>query len=325
VAVLADVATLPLLYVVFFALGTAETLFDNAAVSILPAVVPKEQLARANGRLLGAQMVANELVAPPLGGLLFATAAAVPFLLDAGSFAAAAALVAAMGGRFRVERPEGRAATTLRGEIAEGVHWLARNRLLRILAVAIALMNLTLSATLSISVLYAQERLGLGSVGYGLLLSSMAVGGISASLVAERVIGWLGPATTMRLGLVIESSTHLVLALARSPVLVGASFALFGFHAMTWSVISVSLRQELIPARLLGRVNSAYALFGFGSLSLGAVAGGLLAARYGLTAPFWCSFAAMSVLTVACWPILSARAMAQARAQAAADADPPSA
>jgi hypothetical protein len=108
VAVLADAATLPLLYGVFFALGTAETLFDNAAVSIVPAVVPKDRLATANGRLLGVQMVANELVAPPLGGLLFATAAAVPFLLDAGSFAAAAALVAAMGGRFRVERPRGR-------------------------------------------------------------------------------------------------------------------------------------------------------------------------------------------------------------------------
>jgi MFS family permease len=126
----------------------------------------------------------------------------------------------------------------------------------------------------------------------------------------------------MRLGLVIESSTHLVLALARSPVLVGAIFALFGFHAMTWSVISVSLRQELIPARLIGRVNSAYAVFGFGSLSLGAVAGGVLAARYGLTAPFWCSFVAMTLLTLACWPILSARAVAQARAQAATDGDP---
>jgi MFS family permease len=285
-AVLADAATLPLLYAVFFALGTAETLFDNAAVSILPSVVPREQLARANGRLLGVQMVANELVAPPLGGLLFATAAAVPFLLDAGSFAAAAALVAAMSGRFRVERPEGTAPTTLRSEIAEGVRWLARHRLLRILAVAIALMNLTLSATLSISVLYAQDRLGLGSVGYGLLLSSVAVGGISASLLAERVIGWLGPATILRLGLVIESSTHLVLALARSPLLVGMVLALFGF----------------------------------GSLSLGAVAGGVLAARYGLTAPFWSSFAVMTLLTLACWPILSTRAVAQARAQAATEA-----
>jgi predicted MFS family arabinose efflux permease len=322
VAVVADAATLPLLYAVFFALGTAETLFDNAAISILPAVVAKEQLARANGRLLGAHMVANELVAPPLGGLLFATAAAVPFLLDAGTFAAAAALVAAMGGRFRVERPTGAVPTTLRSEIAEGVRWLVRHRLLRILAVAIALMNLTLSATLSISVLYAQERLGLGSVGYGLLISSMAVGGIAASLVAERLIGWLGPATTMRLGLIIETSTHLTLALARSPLLVGAVFALFGFHAMTWSVISVSLRQELIPARLLGRVNSAYALFGFGSLSLGAIVGGVLAARAGLTAPFWCSFVAMAALTLACWPLLSSRAVARAQAARPARSPP---
>ena len=316
-AVLADLASLPLLYAAFFALGAAETLFDNAAVSILPAVVGKDRLARANGRLLGAQIVANELLGPPLGGLLFAAAAAVPFLLDAGSFAAAAALMAAIGGRFRVARDRDGPPTTLRAEIAEAVRWLVRHRLLRVLAVAIALMNLTLSATLSILVLYAQERLGLGPVGYGVLLATVAVGGVAASLVAERVIGRLGPATTMRLGLVIESSTHLVLALARSPLLVGAVFALFGFHAMTWTVISVSLRQELIPARLLGRVNSAYTLFGFGSLSLGAVAGGLLAARFGLTAPFWCSFAAMSLLTAACWPVLSTRAVAAARQEAA--------
>jgi hypothetical protein len=232
---------------VFFALGTAETLFDNAAVSILPAVVPRDQLARANSRLLGRGWWPTSW-SPRRSGGAAAAAAAVPFLLDAGTFAAAAAL-----------------------------------------AVAIALMNLTLSATLSLSVLYPQERFGLGSVGYGLLLSSMAVGGIAASLVADRVIGRLGPATTMRVGLVIESSTHLVLALAHSPFLVGVTFALFGF----------------------------------GSLSLGAVAGGLLAARYGLTAPFWCSFVLMTTLTVACWPILSARAIARAHAQAPAQKDGP--
>jgi hypothetical protein len=105
VAVLLHAASIPLLCTTFFLLGTAETLFDNAAVSILPAVVSKASLTRANGRLLGAQIVTNDLAAPPLGGLLFAAAAAVPFLLDAGSFVAAAALVAAMRGSFRVERP----------------------------------------------------------------------------------------------------------------------------------------------------------------------------------------------------------------------------
>jgi MFS family permease len=317
VAVLADAVTIPLLYLVFFALGTAETLFDNAAVSILPSVVPKERLPRANGRLLGARVVAQELAGPPLGGLLFAAAAAVPFLLDAGTFAAAAVLVVAMRGRFRVERPQEALPTTLRSEIAEGVRWLWRSRLLRVLALALGLMNLTLMASVSILVLFAQERLGLGPPGYGLLFSSMAVGGIAASLVVERVVGWLGPATAMRVGLLIEASTHLVLALARSPLVVGAMLALFGFHAITWNVISVSLRQELVPERLLGRVNSAYAVFAYGGTSLGAVGGGLLARRFGLTAPFWCSFAAMTLLVLVAWPVLSSGTVRAARQQAA--------
>ena len=317
VAVLLDAATVPLLYAVFFAVGVAETLFDNAAVSILPSVVARERLPRANGRLLGGRTVAQDLAGPPLGGLLFAVAAAVPFLLDAGTFAAAAALVAAMRGRFRVERSVEAAPTTLRSEIAEGLRWLWRNRLLRILALAIGLMNVTLMATASILVLVAQERLGLGPAGYGLLFSAMAVGGVAASLVVERIVGWLGPATTMRLGLVIEASTHLVLALARSPLVAGAILALFGFHAVTWSVTSVSLRQELVPERLLGRVNSAYAAFAYGGTSLGALLGGLLARRFGLTAPFWCSFAAMALLALVAWRVLSAGTVRAAREQAA--------
>jgi predicted MFS family arabinose efflux permease len=178
-------------------------------------------------------------------------------------------------------------------------------------------MNLTLFAATAILVLYARERLGLGPVGYGVLLACLAIGGIAASLVAERVVGWLGPATTMRVGLLIEASTHLVLALTSSPLVAGAILALFGFHAMTWSVVSVSLRQELIPGRLLGRVNSAYAVFSHGGSSLGALLGGLLAGRFGLTAPFWCGFVAVAILAVAAWPTLSSGRVRAAREQAA--------
>jgi predicted MFS family arabinose efflux permease len=317
VAVLVEAASIPLLYAVLFALGTAETVFDNAAVSILPAVVPRDGLPRANARLLGGRVVAEELAAPPLGGLLFAAAAAVPFLLGAGSFAVAAVLIVAVRGSFRVERPEGAPPTTLRSEIAEGVWWLWRNRLLRVLALALALMNLTLMATTSVLVLFAQERLGLGPAGYGALLSSIAVGGVAASLVAERIVGRFGAATTMRVGLLVEASTHLVLALARSPLPVAVVLALFGFHAVTWSATSLSLRQELIPARLLGRVNSAYAVFSYGGHALGALVGGLLARRFGLTAPFWWSFAAMTLLVLAAWPVLSPHTIRTAREQAA--------
>jgi len=319
VAVLLDAVSMPLLCTTFFLLGTAETLFDNAAISILPTVVPKASLTKANGRLLGAQIVTNDLAAPPLGGLLFAVAAAVPFLLNAGSFVVAAALLAAMRGRFRVERPAGIARASLRADIAEGVRWLAGHQLLRLLGLASGLVNLTFSAAIAILVLYAQERLGLGPVGYGVLIACTAIGGIAASLVAERVVGWLGPATTMRIGLVIEASTHLVLALTRSPLVASAILALFGFHAMTWSVVSVSLRQELIPGRLLGRVTSAYAVFSYGGSALGALVGGLLAGRFGLTAPFWCGFVAVAILVVAAWPTLSGDRVQAARERAATD------
>jgi MFS family permease len=310
-----DAASIPLLYVVFFVLGWAETMFENAATAMLPAVVPTERLERANGRLLGARIVTGELAGPPLGGLLFALAAALPFLLDAGSYVAAAALVAALPGGFRTERPA--ASSSLRADIAEGLRWLWRQELLRLLAVAIAIMNLTLFATTSIMVLVAQERLGLGPVGYGLLLGSLAVGGITGSLVAERVIGRLGAATALRVGLVVEASTHLVIASSRSPLVVGAILALFGLHAVVWSVITVSLRQSIVPGRLLGRVNSAYLLLSAGSPAFGALLGGLLARAFGLTAPFWFAFALVGLLAVVAWPVLSSARVRAARGDAA--------
>lgn len=316
VAVVLDVATIPLLYAILFAMGVAETLFDTAAIAVVPAVVPEGSLDKANSRMFGAQMVAQELVAPPAGGLLFATVAAAPFLLDGVALVVAAALLLTLRGSFHAALPDGVVRGTLRAEIAEGARWLWGHRLLRMLALAIGMMNLTLSAAVAILVLYAQERLGLGPVGYGLLFSAIAVGGVAMSLFAERVIGWLGQGRALQVGLVIEASTHVVLALSRSAVAVGVTLALFGAHAIVWSTISTSLRQQLVPAGLLGRVNSVYMLFGAGSMALGAVLGGLLARGFGLTAPFWFAFVGVAALAAAAWRTLgdaapAARASAQ--------------
>jgi MFS family permease len=318
-AVLLDFVSVPLLYVVFFLMGTAETLFDTASVSILPAVVPPENLQKANGRLFGAQIVSNQMAAPPLGGLLFAVAASVPFFLDAGSFAAASALVLFMSGKFRVERPEGTSPTTLRVEISEGLRWLWGNRLLRTLAISLGIMNLTSAATISIFVLFAQERLGLGSVGYGVLLTSIAVGGVAGSLAAERFAGWVGAGTTMRIGLLIEAASTGVIALSREPLVVGAMLALFGFHAIVWNVITISLRQQIIPERLLGRVNSVYRLLGLGGMSVGALLGGVLARGFGLTAPFWFASLSVAALAVVVWRILDNETVHLARENAPSD------
>jgi MFS family permease len=318
-AVLLGFVSVPLLYVVFFLMGTAETLFDTASVSILPAVVPREKLEKANGRLFGAQIVADQFAGPPLGGFLFAVAASVPFFLDAGSFAAAAALVLFMRGKFKAERPEGTPPTTLRAEISEGLRWLWGNRLLRTLAVSLGIMNLTSTATLSIFVLFAQQRLGLGSVGYGVLLTSIAVGGVAGSLMTERLVGWLGAGTTMRIGVLIEAVSAGAIALSREALVVGAMLALFGFHAIVWNVVTISLRQQIIPERLLGRVNSVYRLLGLGGMSAGALLGGVLARGFGLTAPFWFASLSVAVLAFAIWGILDNETINVARENAPPD------
>lgn len=314
-AVLLDFVSIPLLYGVFFLMGTAETLFDTASVSILPAVAPRESLEKANGRLFGAQIVSNEFAAPPLGGFLFAVAASVPFFLDAGSFTIAAGLMLLIRGKFKAERPEGAPATTLWTEIREGLQWLWRSRLLRTLAVSLGIMNLTMTATISIFVLFAQELLGLGPVGYGVLMTSVAIGGVVGSFAAEHLVRWIGAGTTMRIGLLIEAVSTGVIALSREPLVVGAMLALFGFHAIVWNVITISLRQQLIPERLLGRVNSAYRLLGLGGMSIGALLGGVLARGFGLTAPFWFASASVAILIFFVWRIISNRTVSEARAE----------
>lgn len=295
--------SLSLLYAVFFVLGALETLFDNASVAILPAVVPREGLERANSRLLGAELLANKFAGPPVGGLLFGTAAAFPFLLDAGTYAAAAALVLTMRGKFRAtglsDSPK---TTSLRTEIGEGLMALWNDRLLRGLAAVLGVVHMAYIACFSILVLFAQEILGLGSVGFGILLSSGVVGGVTGSLVSDRLIGALGTGRALFWVLLLTAATSAVIALAHDPYLVGTMIALNAFSAVVWKVILVSQRQAAVPGRLLGRVNSAYRLIGLGSMSAGALLGGLIARGFGLAAPFW---AASVVLTIVAFASLS--------------------
>ncbi len=318
-AVLLDLASLPLLYGIFFLVGTAETLFDTASVSVVPAVVASENLQKANGRLYAGQILANNMAGPPLGGLLFASAAALPFLLDAGTFAAAAALVLTLRGRFRA-RPAETASntppTSIGAEVAEGLNWLWRHRLLRALVSTIGIMNLTFGAAFAVWVLYVQERLGLGPVGYGALAAAIPVGGVFGGLLAERVAGLLGAGTVLRAGLLVEAVTHVILGSTTNGWTAGAILALFGLHAVVWGTVSVSLRQELVPGDLMGRVNSVYLLFDAGSASIGALLGGLIAGGFGLTAPFWLAAASVGAWVALIWRALGDRAIEEARARA---------
>jgi MFS family permease len=300
-AVWTDLASLPVLYTAFFLFGAGETLADSASVALLPSIVPPQGLARANARLLGTYLVGNQLLAPPVGAWLFVVAAALPFAFDAASFLAAALLVAPLLGRRRLGSKPQQPPRSLRAEIAEGLGWLWRHRTLRLLAICLAVMNLAGAGTFAIWVLWARQRLGLQGVGFGVLVTAYAAGGLLGTSLASRLDVTVGPAILLRAGLCIDAACQLVLALTRSPWIAGATLVVFGAHAMVWGVVTVSLRQRLVPDRLRGRVNSVYFLFDLGGAALGTLLGGGLASALGITAPFWLASGAVGLLTVATW------------------------
>jgi MFS family permease len=288
VVVALDAASLPLLYAVFFLVGVAETVFDPASVTVLPTIVRRADLPRANARLAGTMTVMNQFTGPPLGGLLFGLAAATPFLVAGSLYAAAAAGVLALRGSFRQtgdgSRPTPRRLAT---EIGEGVRWLVAHRFLRTLAITIGVMNVTMGGILAIMVLVAYDRLGLTAFQFGLFNIAYASGGVIAALLAHRVIQRFGSAAILRWGLVLEILTWVVFGVSANVWVVGAVWAAFGFHAIAWGTVSVTVRQTLVPSALLGRVTSAYMTIAVGGSAIGALIGGLLVSGIGLTAPFW--------------------------------------
>lgn len=292
--------SIPIVYAALFLLGLGETFADNAANTMIPSVVDPDQLPTAMSRLHYIHTVINGMVGPPIGAALFAVAVALPYGLDAASFAVAALLISFVRVRGPVAA-ERKPRQRLRVEIAEGLRWLWAHKVVRLLAVSLCLMNITLSAALSIYVLYARERLGVGEAEYGVLLAAMAIGGLPGAFLAPRLLRRFGPAVLLRIGLVIETLTHLSLALATSVWVAGATMVVFGVHGATWSIIAASQRHRVVPEELRGRVGSVYMLLVIGGVSLGALLGGFVASGFGITAPFWMSFVAMSVLTIAAW------------------------
>ncbi len=314
---------LALLYISALLLGSAEVLRDNAAQTLMPALVATEDLEIANGRLWGAEMVSNSFVGTPLGGILAGIALSLPFFVDAGSFAIAAGLVFAIGGSFRAVGTEARAG--MRAELAEGLRWLWRHVLLRNLAIFLGLANALSTMAFATYVLFAQESLGLDAGGFGVVMTGLAVGGIAGSLAAARLSRLLGPGASLFLSLGGSALGYVLVAVTDQPWVVWLMMAATTFLAMVWNVITVSLRQTIIPDRLLGRVNSVYRFFGWGMMPIGGAAGGavvVLAELLGwgrdaaLRAPFWVAAAGYALLFLAALPRLGTEKIEKARREA---------
>ena len=289
--------SLPLLYIVFAGIGLLETAADNAALSILPSIVLGRDLDRANGRVSAAQLVADEFVGPPLGGLLFAVAAALPVFAACGFYAAAGIFFLSLPRRAGADagRPMLPRRSVYR-EALEGAVWLREHRLLGGLAVVGGLASVAYMMPFSVLVLYSQQTLGLDSAGYGVILAVSALGGLVGSFVTVHVRARIGYGRAIVGSLALGAVSMLALAATTSAVVAAVLLAVYILHSVVWGICVSSLRQRLVPDALRGRVNASSKVLSLLGLAVGATIGGLLASTAGLPAPFLAS----GVLFVIC-------------------------
>lgn len=313
VTITAGAPTLWLLYLVAFLMGAVETLADTAYGALVADTVPADLLGRANARLQLTFTAANLLAGPPLGALLFAAGAALPF----GTHALACAVAALVVLRVPARPPAPRPATTVRADVRDGLRRLWRHPGLRVLALCVFVMNLGGVGTFAIWVLYGTHHLGLTDTQYGWFVTTGALGGLAGAWAYDRLASHLGQTTLLRAGLVVEALTYLALALTDNPWVAGAIMAVFGVHAIVWGAVATTARQRATPTELLGRVGSVYQLASVTGSVLGALLGGFLATRFGLLVPFWGAFALVAAMVAVAWrPLAAVEAHAAARSQA---------
>ncbi|MDO8364038.1 MAG: MFS transporter [Actinomycetota bacterium] len=293
-----DVVNVGIVLGALFLLGTAETFVDTTTGTLLPMVVDTTDLGVGNARLMFGFLTLNQLTGPPIGAALFALGMVWPFATQAVCVGFSAVLVARIA---LAQVPPAEAHGPVRREIAEGVRWLWGHPPVRTLTLTVVTFNVTFGAAWSVLVLYAIERLGMGDVGFGLLMTASAIGGVAGT----ASYGWLernvGLANIMRGGLIIETCTHLTLAITRTPAVALAVFVVFGVHEAAWGTTATTIRQRAVPAEFQGRVGSVYMSGVFGGLVVGSVVGGVAARVWGVTGPFWFAFVGSALILVAIW------------------------
>lgn len=253
--------------------GIAEVFRDNAAQTMLPAIVPHDQLERANGRLWSVELVGNSLLGPALGAFLIATVIWLPFALNAVAFVLAAVMMLGLRGGFAPDRSDQR---DWRAELGQGLSFLRSAPLLRLLALITGVWNLLHQMVVIALVLYVQEIFGLEAWGYGLILAAAAVGGIAGGVFADRVVKRMGPGAAAKWMTLASAVAFVTIPFAPNGFVLAIVLAAFEFTGLVWNTVSVSYRQRAIPDELLGRVNSIYRLLAWGMMPIGLLLSGVI-------------------------------------------------
>ncbi|RYP84632.1 MFS transporter [Nocardioides guangzhouensis] len=296
--IITGAVSIGLVLTTMFLLGVAEVFADTTTGTLLPMVVEKADLGIGNARIMAGMITANQMVGPPIGAALFALGMYYPFVLQAVCVALGAFLVSRM---VTPPLPPPAEPTHIRQDIREGFRWTWGHAPVRTLTLAIVTFNVTFGAAWSVLVLYSIRILGMGEIGFGMLTSVGAVGGLLGTLSYDWLERHFSLARIMRVGLVIETLTHLALAVNTSFLIALVIMFVFGAHAFIWGTTSRTVRMRAVPTEFQGRVGSVYLVGVFGGLVVGNALGGLIASAWGVTAPFWFAFMGSAVILALIW------------------------
>ena len=293
--------------------GLAEVLRDNTAQTILPSIVEKENLEKANGRLWTAESLTNTFIGPPLGSLIIGIAIFLPFWFDAASFFIAVALIASIAGSFKTVSDAPATKINFRADIKEGFSWLWNHKFFRNLAIILGLLNFTGTLVGATYILFAQEVLKVDVKIFAILGIAGAIGGLIGSSFGDKISKKLGGGPTLKFALITGPVGAIIIGLTNSWIVVFIVTAIESLSAVLWNLITVSLRQSVIPSHLIGRVNSVYRFFGWGTIPLGMIFGGVIVSllqnfiirEYALRAPYLISAIIGTVLFIFAAPFLT--------------------
>jgi MFS family permease len=305
-AILMHADGLALIYLTAFTTGVGSALRNTAAATCVPRLVDSADLDRANGRLIAGQIVGNELAGPAAGGWLFGLAAVVPFAVNAGALGIAVLLLLTLPSVFQpagqpTQHDPARARATVRQDLAEGLAWLRRHSEIRDLTVAVGVISAMDAAWFAVLVLYVIQILHQKPGAYGALLAIGAVGGIAAGAIGSRLTRRLGMWPVLLLAGLTLAASQLVLGLTANVLIAALMLAASSAAWALFDMTAVTMRQRLVPDRLLGRVTSLYGTVFGGSEAGGALAGGALATAAGIRATMLVGampIAAVTILTV---------------------------
>ncbi|GAC1598641.1 MAG: MFS transporter [Acidimicrobiales bacterium] len=276
------------LYLSAFTLGAFQILYVGATQAVLPAMVRRDRLSKANSHLFIAQTSGEQFLGPAIGGLAFAAMASLPFLADGASFAISAALLALAFPRrsHRRVRPASDSRASIRREMGQGLVWFAGHRVLRLVGAMVATFAFCQSMGAAILVVFGLRVLHLSGSGFGIFVAVAAMGNLLGAVALPRLLSRIGTARTLLYAGLCAGISYAVMGTARSVPVALAALTCEAFAVGVGMVASAVLRQTLIPSELAGRVNVVMRSCAYGAATLGALTGGTLAAVGGARLPF---------------------------------------